>query len=233
MSQQSGRQSTARRVAGLGILVALSLSGTASAASSVTNGYLLSGTDAAYARFIAPVDDCHGLDLFVGYVQADRLLSPLGSGRPRFHSDVEAQLSVYENSEIEGCGTDVLNLVGVRGLTDADQVGIVTLETATLDSFTLTITGVEDNAPVTAVLTLDFAWTASSAPFTETIHARGNHSAHRTVAATIDGTFTIDEVTGGAESAAALSALVGQPVPGLEQTEGSITHYREISIALP
>jgi hypothetical protein len=233
MSQRMRPRSATRSAALLGAALALSLSGAATAASGVAQGFLLTGTDAAYARFVAPVDECHGLDLFVGYVQADRLVSPLGDGRPHFHSDIEAQLSVSENSETEACGTDVLHLAGVRGLTDGDQVQIVTLEMATLDGFALTLRGIEDDDPVTVVLTLDLAWTVSGGVFSETTHAPGSHSAHRTVAAAIDGTISIDSVSGGGESAAALSTLVGQAVGGLDQTEGSITHYQEISIAVP
>lgn len=215
----------------------LAFAGTAGAANvraAKPDGFLLIGTDAAYARFVAPVDECHGLELFVGYVQADGLKNPIGGGRPMFHSDVEAVLSVYENAETEGCGTNALQLSGVRGLTESDHVEIVTLESATLDGFELTITGVEGQDPVTVVLTLDLTWTGDGAVYTETTHSHGDHSAHRTVAAAVAGTLTIESVAGGGDLATALSALAGQgPVAGLTQTEGVITHYQQIIINLP
>jgi hypothetical protein len=213
------------------------LAGTASIASArseVTNGLHLIGTDAAFVRFVAPVDACHGLDLFVGYVQADGLQSPIGDGRPHFHSDVDAFLTVFENAETEGCGSDQLHLMGGRGLIDSDQVEIVALESATLDGFEMTVTGVEGGDPVTVVMTLDFTWTGEGDVFTETIHGPGDHSAHRTVAATVSGTLTIESVDGGGALATALSALAGQgPVADLNQTEGVITHYQQIIINIP
>lgn len=213
------------------VLAFAGTAGTANVRAAVPDGLLLIGTDAAYARFTAPVDDCHGLDLFVGYVQADGLKSPIGGGRPMFHSDVEALLSVYENAETEGCGTNALQLSGVRGLTDSDHVEIVTLESATLDGFELTVTGAEGQDPVTVVLALDLTWTGDGAVYTETIHGRGDHSAHRTVAAAVAGTLTIESVAGGGEVATALSALAGEgPVAGLDQTEGVITHYQQVII---
>jgi len=218
-------------------VTALALSATAGAANvraAPPDGLLLIGTDAAYARFVAPVDDCHGLELFVGYVQADGLKSPIGAGRPMVHSDVEALLSVYENAETEGCGTNTLHLSGVRGLTESDHVEMVTLESATLDGFELTVTGVEGQEPVTVVLTLDLTWTGDGAVYTETTHGTGDHSAHRTVAAAVAGTLTIESVAGGGELATALSAVAGQgPVAELTQTEGVITHYQQIIINLP
>lgn len=209
--------------------------GPASAASPVTDGILLIGTDAAYARFVGPIDDCHSLELFVGYVQADGLKSPIGGGRPTPHSDVEAILTVFQNAEAEGCGSDSLQLSGVRGLTESDQVGIVTLESATLDGFVLTVTGVEGENEVTVVLTLDLTWTASGSVFTEITSGRGDHSAHRTVAATVDGTVTIDSVTGGGELAAVLANGPDEysTVATLDETEGRITHFQQIIINLP
>lgn len=235
MSHRTPQRSSARMIGLLvTVLAFVGSAGTASAQSAVTDGLLLTGTDAAYARFVAPVDDCHSLELFVGYVKADRLQSPIGDGRPHFHSDVEAQLSVYENAGAEGCGTDALHLSGVRGLTESDQVEMVTLGSATLDGFELTVTGVEGDDEATVVVTLDLVWTGYGTVWTETSHGTGNHSAHRTVAATVDATLTIDSVTGGGELATALSVLAGQdPVAALEQTEGVITHYQEIMINVP
>lgn len=208
--------------------------GIANARSAVTDGLHLIGTDAAYVRFAAPLDACHGLDLFVGYVQADGLQSPIGDGRPQLHSDVDAFMTVYQNADTEGCGSSQLHLMGGRGVIDSDQVEIVTLESATLDGFELTLTGVEGNAAVTVVLILDLAWTPEGGVYTATTHGRGDHSAHRTVAATVSGTVTIESVDGDGALATALSALAGQvPVAELVQTEGVITHYQQIIINIP
>ena len=208
--------------------------GIASARSPVTDGLHLIGTDAAYVRFAAPVDACHGLDLFVGYVQADGLQSPIGDGRPHFHSDVDAFMTVYQNAETEGCGSGQLHLMGGRGVIDSDQVEIVTLESATLDGFELTLTGVEGDDAATVVLILDLAWTPEGGVYTATTHGRGDHSAHRTEAATVSGTVTIESVDGDGALATALSALAGQgPVAELDQTEGVITHYQQIIINIP
>jgi hypothetical protein len=207
--------------------------GIATAQTSVTDGFLLTGTDAAYTRFVAQVDECHSLDLFVGYVDAERLLNPLGSGRPQHHSDVEAVLTVSEHAETEGCGSDVLQLTGVRGVTEADQAEIVTLETASLDDFALTVDGFEGEEAVSVALTLSVSWTGDGDVFTETLHSPGDHTAHRTVAAAVDATVTIDSVTGGGELASALSAIAGSPISGLEQTEGVITRFQQIIINVP
>ena len=208
--------------------------GTASARSEVTNGFHLIGTDAAYVRFVAPIDACHGFDLFVGYVQADGLQSPIGDGRPHFHSDVDAFLTVSENAETEGCGSEQLHLTGGSGPIGSQHVEIVALESATVDDFEMTVTGVEGDDPVTVVLNLDLAWTAEGAVYTETTHGRGDHSAHRTVAAAVGGTVSIESVDGDGPLATALSVLAGQgPVADLQQTEGVITHYQQIIINLP
>ena len=208
--------------------------GSASAQSAVTDGLHLIGTDAAYVRFVAPVDACHGFDLFVGYVQADGLQSPIGDGRPHFHSDVDAFMTVSQNAETEGCGSDQLHLMGGRPVIDSDQAEIVQLESATLDGFELTLTGVEGDDAATVVLNLDLAWTAEGGVYTETTHGPGDHSAHRTVDATVSGTVTIESVGGDGALATALSALAGQgPVAELEQTEGVITHYQQIIINIP
>lgn len=219
------------------LATAFILAGTAgvpSARSAVTDGLHLIGTDAAYVRFVAPVDACHGFDLFVGYVQADGLQSPIGDGRPHFHSDVDAFMTVTENAEIEGCGSNQLHLMGGRGVIDSDQVEIMKLESATLDGFELTLTGVEGDDTATVVLILDLVWTPEGGVYTETTHGRGDHSAHRTVDATVSGTVTIASVDGDGPLATALSALAGQgPVADLVQTEGVITHYQQIIISIP
>lgn len=219
------------------LATALIVAGTAgipSARSAVTDGFHLIGTDAAYVRFVAPIDACHYFDLFVGYVQADGLQSPIGDGRPHFHSDVDAFMTVNQNTETEGCGSDQLHLMGGRGVTDSDQVEIAKLESATVDGFELTLTGVEGDDTATVVLTLDLAWTPEGRVYTETTHGPGDHSAHRTVAATVSGTVTIESVDGDGPLATALSALAGQgPVAELVQTEGVITHYQQIIINIP
>jgi len=216
-------------------VLALSASaGAANVRAAAPDGLLLIGTDAAYVRFVAPVDACHGFDLFVGYVQADGLQSPIGDGRPHFHSDVDAFMTVNQNAETEGCGSDQLHLMGGRPVIDSDQVEIVKLESATVDGFELTLTGVEGDDAVTVVLILDLAWTPVGGVYTETTHGPGDHSAHRTVDATISGTVTIESVDGDGAIATALSALAGQgPVAELTQTEGVITHYQQIIINLP
>jgi hypothetical protein len=216
------------------VFIFAGIPGIASARSTVTDGFHLIGTDAAYVRFVGPVDACHGFDLFVGYVQADGLQSPIGDGRPHFHTDVDAFLTVTENAETEGCGSDQLNLMGGRPVIDSDQVEIVALESATMDGFELTVTGVEGDDAVTVVMTLDFAWTAEGDVFTETNHGPGDHSAHRTVAATVSGNLMIESVGGDGALATALSALAGQgPVTELDQTEGAITHYQQVIVNIP
>jgi hypothetical protein len=229
------RLRSARLIVALATLfIFVGTAGIASARSAVTDGLHLIGTDAAYVRFVAPVDACHGFDLFVGYVQADGLQSPIGDGRPHFHSDVDAFLTVSENAETEGCGSDQLHLMGGSGPIGSQQVEIVALESAILDGFEMTVTGVEGDDPVTVVMILDFIWTGDGDVFTETTHGDGDHSAHRTVAATVSGTLTIESVDGDGPLATALSALAGQgPVADLEQTEGVITHYQQIIIDIP
>ncbi len=209
--------------------------GTVSGTSTVTEGILLLGTDAAYARFVGPIDDCHGLELFVGYVQADGLKSPISGGQPTFHSDVEAILTVFENAETDRCGSDSLQLSGVRGLTESDEVEIVTLESATLDGFELSITGHEGENEVAVVLTLNVTWTATGEVFTEITSDSGDHSAHRTVAATVSGTVNIESVTGGGELATVLANGPDEysTTAGLDETEGRITHYQQIILNLP
>jgi len=208
--------------------------GIAGTRSAVTDGLHLIGTDAAYVRFVAPVDTCHGFDLFVGYVEADGLQSPIGDGQPDVHSDVDAFMTVSQNAETEGCGSDQLHLMGGRPITDSDEVEIVTLESATLDGFELTLTGLEGDDAATVVLTLDLVWTPEGGVYTETTHGPGDHSAHRTVEATVSGTVTIESVDGDGALATALSGLAGQgPVAELEQTEGVITRYQQIILNIP
>jgi hypothetical protein len=203
----------------------------ANAGSSVTDsGLLLTGTDAAYATGTLSIDECHGLDVFVGYVEADRLLSPLGSGQPFFHTDLEASLRVYEIAEIEGCGSDELILSGVRGITDSDQVEMVTLESAFVHDFQLTVEGVEASVPVVAGLTINLDWAGDDNIRTETFQSKGDHSAHRTVGAAVSGTVTINTVTGGGELA---GLLAGTVVSGSDLQDAQITHYQQILIDLP
>jgi hypothetical protein len=220
------------------LMTAAALALTTSTASAhpsvVTGGFVLTGTDAAYANFLAPVDACHTLDLFVGYVAADRLLNPLGSGAPFVHSDVDVTLRIYENAETEGCGSADLHLAGGEQASTG-QVEMVMLESATLDGFELEVTGVEGGVPVTVMLTLDLEWTGDGDIFTETFHEPGTVSANRTVLASVDATVTIDSVDGGGELAAALAdgPDVYSTGDGLEQTRGVITHGQGIVINLP
>lgn len=69
---------------------------------------------------------------------------------------------------------------------------MVTLESASLHDFQLTVESVEGSEPVTAVVTINVDWTGADDIRTETFHGRGDHSAHRTVDATVSGTITID-----------------------------------------
>jgi hypothetical protein len=54
------------------------------------------------------------------------------------------------------------------------------------------------------------------------------------MAATVEADVTVDSVTGSGDLATALSAITGtDPIAGLEQTEGLLTHYQQIIINLP
>ena len=231
-----GTKSLAGRRAALvfGMSMALSIAGlgTASAASP-TDGLLLIGTDAAYARLVGPIDACHGLELWVGYVRADGLKSPINDGKPRFHTDVDTILSVFENADVEGCGSESLQLAGGRGIDAGDQVLIVELTSASLDGFQLTIQGVEGESDVTATFTMNVDWSAAGSVYTQTSHDPGQYTAHRTVDATVDATISVDDVTGGGDLASALASLIGAGPVGLDQTEGQLTHYWEIQVKTP
>lgn len=222
-----------RRLVGLSLALSLAVGAVGTVRAAPTEGLLLIGTDAAYARFVAPIDECHGLELFVGYVQADGLKAPLDDRAPRFHTDVEAQLTIFESAEIEGCATDSLQLAGVRGIDDGDTVSIVTLSSATLDGYQLTVGGFDGDAEVNAVIVLDVAWSAVGDPYTQINHVRGNVSTHRTVDAATDATMTVESMTGGGDLSAALALLAGAGPISLEQTEASLTNYREIQLKLP
>ena len=208
--------------------------GVAGAGSTVTDGgVLLTGVEAAHARFVAPVDACHGLELVVGYVEADRLQNPLGSGRPHFHSDVESILTVFENADEEECGSDSLQLSGTEGITESDQAEIVPLQSASLDGFGMVIEGVESGIPVVVILTLDLDWIAFGSVSTQVNNETGSHSANREVQANVEASVLINSVTGGGDLATALAALQGNMINGLEQTEGRIIHGQGGSINLP
>lgn len=223
-----------RRLASIAACVLALTASTVSATSPVTDGFLLSQTDAAYADFVAPVDACHELSLFVGYVEADRLLNPLGSGPPFFHSDVDVGLNIYQNATEECGGPAELNLAGTEQASTG-QVEMVMLESATLDGFEVEVTGVEGGVPVTVTLTLDLEWTGAGDIYVETLHSPGDHTAHRTVDASVDGTVTINSVTGGGPLAAALAGGDGSySTPAdLGLTRGVITHYQQIIVNLP
>ncbi len=212
--------------------------GVAGAQSTVTEGLLLVGANGAYVQFDAPVDDCHGLTLSVGFVEADGLKSPLGAGRPSFHSDVGVDLTVYEYAGIPECGSDSLHLSGVQGIYDPSKVSFVTLESASLHGFQLLVSGSEDGNDVNAFLTLDLDWTAFGDIFTEIIRDpayQGSHSAHRSVDATVAGTVTVHGVSGGGDLTFALyEAYAGEGQIILpEPTYGQLTHYQEIQVNLP
>jgi hypothetical protein len=222
-----------RRLVGLSLALSLAVGAAGTVRAAPTDGLLLIGTDAAYARFVAPIDECHSLDFFVGYVQADGLKSPLDDRAPRFHTDVEAQLTIFESGEVGGCGGDLLNLTGVRGIDEGDPVSVVSLSSATLDGYQLTVGGFDGDAEVSAVIVLDVAWSAVGDTYTQTQHVRGNVSTHRTVDAATDATMTVDTVIGGGDISVALALLAGDGPISLEQTEASLTNYQEIQLDLP
>lgn len=212
--------------------------GVAGAESSVTDGLLLIGTDAAYVQFDAAVDDCHGLTASVGFVEADGLQSPLGSGQPHFHSDVGVDINVYAYAELPGCGDSSLLLSGVEGIYDPDRVDFATLESASLDGFDLFLTGNEEENDVTVSVTLDLDWTAVGDVFTdtnETPGTPGSHSSHRSVDAVVDGSVTFHGVSGGGDLTHALyQAYAGEGVIETpDPTYGQITRYQEIQTNVP
>ena len=225
-------------VALLAVLTSTMGAGVAGAASSVTEGLLLTGTDAAHARFIAPVDSCHTLELAVGYVQADRLQSPLGSGQPNYHSDVGADVSVYTDSGNPECGDETLRLSGVAGIDDPSKVNIESLQSASIEDFTFTLTDGDPDFPVAVTLTFDLYWAAQGRAGTEIGRDPanpGSHSAHRRVDATVTGTVVVESIEGPGGIASALDAAFEEPelISGLVQTEGFLTRYQEIQVNLP
>lgn len=164
---------------------------------------------------------------------ADRLQNPLGSGRPHFHSDVDSILTVFENAEEKGCGSDSLRLSGTGGITETDQVGIVPLQSASLDGFGMVVEGVESEISVVVSLTSDLDWSAFGNVPTEVNNERGSHSANHSLQATVEASVLINSVTGAEDLATALSALQRNTINGLGQTEGRILHGQGGSLSLP
>jgi hypothetical protein len=199
--------------------------GVAGAHSPVTEGLLLV-TDAAYAQFVGPVDDCHGMQLFVGYLDATAVKGDLSSGRPDSTSWVDVELTVFENIEDPGCGSDILHLVGSVGTENADAAQIVSLESASLDGLWITLEGEEED-PVFVELTVDLRWSANGDIITE--------GESRRVDADVSGTVSIDRVSGGGDIADALASLAGSALStaDLEQTWAHITKFQEIQLNSP
>ncbi len=187
-----------RLVALLAAVLILSAAVVLPASAEPPSGFVMTGADAAYAEFDVAVDGCVAR-LFVGYVEADRF-KYFGGGIVKPHSDVAVALV--------GCGLD---LEGVAPSVGSPLVDMVELDSASLDGFVVPLTGGS-----VAVVTLD--WTAVGDVWTWTDHGPGKHASHRTRAADVTGTVTIDTV------GLSLTADADRTV---------ITHYREIQIELP
>ena len=92
-------------------------------------GFKLTGTDAAYADwFNEEISGCD-VNLFVGFVETDKLQMPLGS-KPRPHSDVNADLAVT-------CGANHWNLAGV---TDAGACSSLSMDSLASASVSCVVT---------------------------------------------------------------------------------------------
>ncbi len=176
-------------------------------------GFLLTGTDAAYADGLGvPIDGCAG-DLFVGFVDGT-LQQPLG-GMPMPHSDVQAILTCNGGPALEGT---------VQTTTCNPASQIVSLESATL----VCVVSIDNGAVGdTANVIINLQWTATGNIFTEIVNEPGKHAAHRTRLANLAGGVTING-TGGV-----LMGKVGFAAGPDALADTRITRFNEIQIGGP
>lgn len=161
-----------------------------------SSGFLMVGTDAAYADFTHG-EDCN---VFVGYVWADMVVyfSPFQIVRP--HSDLAVTLT-------GDCG----DFEGVVGTVDDTRAGIVTLESAYVDTIDVPLGG-------GLIAEVDLTWTATGPVRTEWVRQPGMRAFHRTRDAVVAGTVTI--TSGGTD----VFTVTGADEVG----EARITRYNEI-----
>lgn len=177
-----------------------------------TEGFLLSQTDAAYAEWPVSLTGCTTGNLFVGFVDADRLQQPLGS-RPRTdHADVQAILTCQGGPVLEK----------TVQATDCGPAQIVEL-----DSASVVCTFEIDNGGPTAEVAINLQWEADGDTFTETVQNPGMRAAHRTRLANLCGGVTITGTGGG------LSGSQSLDNSNKLADATRITHYQEIQIGSP
>jgi hypothetical protein len=181
--------------------------------------FLLTGTDAAIASFEEVVDSCYTVTLEVFFVQAKNLQSPLGSGKPRFHSDVETFVNVFYDCEGQ---QDQLALFGGTGVGPDDQVSIERLESAALQDFQVLVTG----DGVSATVEFDLEWTGLDNQFIVQEHD-GGHLAGRRETAAVSGTVEISVLTG---TGGLVDALAAADIDSNDVVAADLTVYQEIVI---
>ena len=187
-------------------------------------GFLLTEADAAYADWIdESVGGTCKADLFVGFVEAKGLNSPLASKPIRPHSDLQVILTV---SSCAGGGS--VSLMGVKTVPATLCIPVMdSLVSATVNGANCNFTISGDGATATATIN-NLVWTTTGDIVTETFHSPGNHSAHRTRTATLAGSVTI-------QFSVATPAGLTNPftLQGTSADDVRMTHDQEIQLFLP
>ena len=174
--------------------------------------FLLAKADAAYATFAS--DEFPGFpycQISVGYVSAHHV-KYFGGELVRPHSDLEVRFD------------DCLPYTGNRGVVttvDHPNASFVKLESAVIDSIEVPILPF-----ITA--TVDLTWTATGPTVIERYRDSGGHATHRSRAADVSGTVTIDIVLGNGTTRLTFTEanlLTADP----PEIWPKITHYTELS----
>lgn len=142
-------------------------------------GFVMTGADGAYVVF-----EQDGCQVNVDYVYADMVRYFFDRQIVRPHSDVEVRLAGT-------CGDLATPMKGVTpAMGDPDAV-FVTLESAVLDGFEVTV---EDADGATHTAVVELRWEGVGDTWTETTHTATTHFAGRFRFAAVTGTVTVGDL---------------------------------------
>lgn len=185
------RAGTRRWAARAALAVALAAGAVLASSPSVAQdrGFLLLGTDAAYATFIA--EDVPGgvgyCNVQIGYVRANALIYFDGEVvRP--HSDLEVKF--------EDCGA-LTGSVGVVGTVGHPDASVTRLDSASIDGIDVPIELADPTVADRVTASVDVDWTAHGRRYTQRFRDEHGGSLHRTRAADVTGSVVFEVVDNG------------------------------------
>ena len=227
-----------RRVALVATLALLLVAGgVVPAAAEDERGFMLIGTDAAYADYSLYLEDFGGpgvdyiFEVWTGYVYA-KLLRYDDGEIVMPHTDVGVQVCLFEATDPNGCFSSATPMLeGVVGPTEYGDgyASIVKLASAEVVEIDVPVARADG---LSAVVGLTLEWTATGDIIREVTKTPTDRTISKTRLAEATGSITLSDVSDGGHLLALLAGTydVGGADPDMDPIEGSplrITHYNQ------